>query len=46
MLLEATIALFVLMGITWAGAIWAGPQEPRKTQYHSLMLKSPARKAA
>ena len=46
MLLEATIALLVLMGITWAGAIWASYQEPRRTQYHSLMLKFPARKAA
>ena len=46
MLMEATIAMFVLLGITWAGAIWASYQSPRKTQYPSLMLKFPARKAA
>ena len=46
MLMEATIAMFVLMGITWAGAIWASYQAPRKTQYQSLMLRFPARKAA
>ncbi|MDX1410705.1 MAG: hypothetical protein R3351_00985 [Nitrospirales bacterium] len=46
MLMKATIAMFVLMGITWAGAIWASYQAPRKTQYPSLMLRFPARKAA
>ena len=46
MLLEATIVLFVLMEFTWAGAILASYQEPKRTQYHSLMLKFPARKAA
>jgi hypothetical protein len=46
MLLEATIAMFVLMGITWVGAIWASYQEPRKTHFNSTLLKFPARKAA
>ncbi|UCE63846.1 MAG: hypothetical protein JSU59_01420 [Nitrospirota bacterium] len=46
MLMEATIAMLVLMGITWAGAIWASYQAPRKTQHPSLMLRFPARKAA
>lgn len=46
MLMGATIAMFVLMGITWAGAIWASYQAPRKMQYPSLMRRFPARKAA
>ncbi len=46
MLMEATIAMFALMGITWAAAIWASYQTPRKTQGPSLMMKFPARKAA
>ncbi len=46
MLLEATIALFGLMGFTWAAAIWASYQEPRYKQDTSLGFKLPARKAA
>ena len=30
MLMEATVSLLVLMGLTWMGAIWASYQEPRK----------------
>ena len=46
MLMEATIAMFVLMGITWAGAIWASFKAPRHTQFPSMLLRFPARKAA
>ena len=46
MLLEATIAMFVLMGITWAGAIWASYREPRHNRHQSWAVKFPAKMAA
>ncbi len=46
MLLEATMAMLVLMGVTWAGAIWTSFQDPRKTHDHSLTRKFPAKIAA
>ena len=46
MLLEASIAMLVLMGITWAGAIWASYQAPRKKHHSSMVFQFPARKAA
>lgn len=46
MLLEATIALLILMGITWAAAIWASYQEKKEEQIHSLIVKIHERKAA
>ena len=46
MLLEATIAMLGLMGITWAGAIWASYREPRNPRHQSWTLKFPAKMAA
>ena len=46
MLLEATIAMFVLMGITWAGAIFASYQDKRVVHRNFSVVKLTAKKAA
>jgi hypothetical protein len=46
MLPEATIAMFVLMGMTWAAAIWASFQAAGKTQKPGWVLNIPTRRSA
>ena len=46
MLMEATISMFVLMGLTWMGAIWASYQYPRKRDGGTGVRKFTERKAA
>ena len=46
MLLEATIALLGLMGLSWTAAIWASYQEPKHKPGSSMEYTFPVRKAA
>ena len=46
MLLEATIAMFLLMGITWIAAIYATYSQSNEPQHTVFVLKTSERKAA
>ena len=46
MLLEATIAMFLLMGITWIAAIYATYSQSNVPQLPALVVKASERKAA
>ena len=46
MLLEATIALFLLMGITWIAAIYANYSQSNEPQQIAFVVKASERKAA
>ena len=46
MLLEATIAMSVLMGITWSGAIFASYQDRRIVHRNFSIVNLASKKAA
>ena len=46
MLLEATIAMFVLMGITWIAAIYASYSQSKEPQQTVFVVRASERKAA
>ena len=46
MLLEATIAMFTLMGITWIAAIYATYSRSNEPRHTLFVMKASERKAA